>query len=304
MLRWRGIVCDERTGGVISIDLHGSYGPNSGAYGYWKLSGEIRPSLAQLKSLRYLDLSSNKFDGIPLPEFVGSLENLWYLNLSHAGFSGAIPPNLGNSSNLQYLDLSSDFSGLSANNLGWISGLGSLKYLALDGVDLSMVSSEWINVLNGFPSLSGLHLSNCGLSGLISSPGLVNFTSLAVLDLRFNIFDSKFPQWLVNVSSLVSVDMSYSGLYGRIPLGLGELPHLQILILSGNNNLSASCTQLFQGSWKRKEVVDLAANKIHRRLPTSLGKMTTLTNFDLSDNLVRGGIPSSIGSLCSLVNLI
>ncbi|KAF8020225.1 hypothetical protein BT93_G0815 [Corymbia citriodora subsp. variegata] len=300
--RWQGIGCHKRTRVVISIDLHGSYGLNSGTYGYWNLSGEIRPSLARLKSLRYLDLSSNKFDGISIPEFVGSLENLRYLNLSNAGFSGAIPPNLGNLSNLQYLDLSSDFSGLSANNLGWITGLGSLKYLALDGVDLSTVRSEWISVVNQFPLLSGLHLSNCGLSGSMSSPRLVNFTSLAVLDLSFNSFNSEFPQWLVNVSSLVSIDMSYSGLYGRIPLGLGELPRLQILILSGNNNLSASCTQLFQGSWRRVEVMDLSSNKIHGRLPTSIGKMTTLSNFDLSDNLVRGGIPSSIGSLCSLVN--
>ncbi|KAK2631649.1 hypothetical protein EUGRSUZ_L02633 [Eucalyptus grandis] len=284
--RWRGIGCDERTGGITSIDLHGDFGI---------------PSLVRLKSLRFLDLSSNNFDGIPIPEFVGSLENLRYLNLSIAGFRGTIPPNLGNLSNLQYLDLSSSYS-LSTNNLGWISGLGSLKYLALDRVNLSMVSSMWISVLNWFPSLSELHLAGCLLSGSISSPGLVNFTSLAVLDLNFNKFDSKFPQWLVNVSSLVSVDMRFCGLYGRIPLGLGELPRLQILILSHNYYLSASCTQLFQGSWKSIEVLDLVSNKIHGRLPTSIGKMTTLSNFDLSDNLVGGGIPSAIGSLCSLVN--
>ncbi|KAL3732670.1 hypothetical protein ACJRO7_029337 [Eucalyptus globulus] len=288
---WQGSNC-------CCIDLCGY----SSMYTYWKPCGEIRPSLARLKSLRFLDLSSNNFDGVPIPAFVGSLENLRYLNLSIARFSGAIPPNLGNLSNLQYLDLSTPFQWLSTNNLGWISGLGSLKYLALDGVNLSMVSSTWISVLNGFLSLSGLHLSDCRLSGLISSPGLVNFTSLAVLDLSFSSFDSEFPQWLLNVSSLVSVDMSYNGLYGRIPLGLGELPHLQILILSGNYNLLASCTQLFQGSWKRIEVMDLADNKIHGILPTSIGKITTLSNLDLSWNLVKGGIPSSIGSLCSLVN--
>ncbi|KAK3422979.1 hypothetical protein EUGRSUZ_G03336 [Eucalyptus grandis] len=244
---WQGNDCCR----ITSIDLRG----DSSTGTYWKLSGEIRPSLVRLKSLRFLDLSSNNFASVPIPKFVGSLENLWYLNLSIAGFRGAIPPNLGNLSNLQYLDLSYSFS--FTNNLGWISGLGSLKYLGLDGVDLSMVSSMWISVLNGFPSLSGLHLSCCGLSGSISSPGLVNFTSLAILDLSFNSFDSEFPRWLVN---------------------------------------------LFQGSWKRIEVMDLSDNKIHGRLPTSIGNMTTLSNFDLSDNLVRGGIPSSIGSLYSLVN--
>ncbi|KAK3422992.1 hypothetical protein EUGRSUZ_G03347 [Eucalyptus grandis] len=253
-----GIGCDERTGGVISIDLRGY--------------SKIRPSLARLKSLRFLDLSSNNFDGVPVPAFVGSLENLRYLNLPIAKFRGAIPPNLENLSNLQYLDLPTPFQWLSTNNLGWISGLGSLKYLALDGVNLSMVSSTWISVLNGFLSLSGLHLSDCRLSCLISSPGLVNFTSLAALDLSFNSFDSEFPQWLLNVSSLVSVDMSFSGLYGRIPLGLGELPHLQILILSGNDNFSASCTQL-------------------GGIPSSIGSLCSLVNFDLSNNNLKSSLP-------------
>ncbi|KAK7835020.1 receptor-like protein eix2 [Quercus suber] len=147
-------------------------------YGFWNLSGEVRPSLVKLKSLRYLDLSFNTFNGIPIPIFFGSLENLQYRNLSNAGFSGKIPPNLGNLSSLEYLDVK--LSTLTVDNLEWMAGLASLKHLMMNEVDLSMVGSDWVVTLNKLPPLIELHLSSCRLSGYIPSLDFVNFTSLAL----------------------------------------------------------------------------------------------------------------------------
>ena len=96
--RWAGVVCNNRTDHVVQLQLQ-----NLG------LSGELNPSLQELKQLRHLDLSFNKFQGISIPDFLGSLQSLRYLNLSHAGFSGMIPHQLGNLSRLRYLDLSSNF---------------------------------------------------------------------------------------------------------------------------------------------------------------------------------------------------
>ncbi|KAL5543595.1 hypothetical protein UlMin_007379 [Ulmus minor] len=301
--QWKGISCENSTGAVVAVDLHNPhsqmYGSSSSSrYGFWNLSGEVRPSLTKLKSLRHLDLSFNAFNNIPIPEFFGSLKNLQYLNLSNAGFSGLIPPNLGNLSSLQYLDVKS-FS-LFVGNLEWITGLISLKHLVMDGVDLSMVGSNLIRVLNSLPSLTELHLSSCGLSGSIPSLATVNLTSLVAIDLSSNNFNSKIPDWLVNISSLVMVDMSNCGLYGRIPLGFGELPNLQVLHLAGNNNLTASCSELFRGRWEKIQVLDLASNKLHGKLPPSFGNLTSLSYFDLFSNNVQGGIPSSIGKLCNL----
>ena len=117
--QWEGIGCDNNTGVLISISLHNSYSPKE-AYENWSsmnLSGEIRPSLIELKSLRSSDLSGNSFEHIPIPKFFGSLKNLQYLNLSNCGFKGAIPPTLENLSNLQYLDLSFDESQLFVKDL-------------------------------------------------------------------------------------------------------------------------------------------------------------------------------------------
>ncbi|KAL2461212.1 disease resistance family protein/LRR family protein [Abeliophyllum distichum] len=301
---WRGIGCNNATGSVTKVDLHNPYPDFTASirYGFWNLSGEIRPSLLNLKSLQHLDLSFNTFDGVGIPEFLGSLKNLQYLNLSKAGFSGIIPPNLGNLSNLQYLDVSSGFASLTVDDFQWISGLASLKHLEMNFVDLSLVNSNWLDILNMLPSLTELHLASCGLSGSISSLGSVNFTSLAVIDLSINSFNSMFPDWLVNISSLVYVDLSSCTLRGRIPLGFGDLPNLIHLNLALNGNLSASGLSFFKGNWKTIEVLDLASNQVHGKLPASIGNMTTLTDFDLFDNSVEGGIPSTIGRLCKLVN--
>ncbi|XP_007029633.2 PREDICTED: LRR receptor-like serine/threonine-protein kinase FLS2 isoform X1 [Theobroma cacao] len=301
--QWNGIGCNNSTGAVIMIDLHNPYPINSESssrYGFWNLSGDISPSLLKLKSLQYLDLSLNTFNDISIPEFLGSSKNLRYLNLSKAGFTGVIPASLGNLSSLQFLDVSSEFGSLSSDSLEWVAGLVSLKHLAMNNVNLSLVGSGLVGMLSRLSFLNELHLSECQIFGSISSLNPVNLTSLSVLDLSFNSFSSGFPDWVVNISSLTYVDLSYCGLAGRIPLGFGELPNLLYLNLAGNSNLSASCYQLLRRSWKKIEVLNLASNKIHGKLPASIGNMASLTNFDLFDNNVEGGIPSSIGKLCSL----
>jgi Leucine-rich repeat (LRR) protein len=71
------------------------------------LVGQISPSLLSLQRLKHLDLSLNKLEGPTrlFPEFLGSLKNLRYLNLSAIQFDGRISPQLGNLTKLQYLDL-------------------------------------------------------------------------------------------------------------------------------------------------------------------------------------------------------
>ncbi|KAF2296509.1 hypothetical protein GH714_040488 [Hevea brasiliensis] len=167
-----GISCDNKTRDVIAIDLHNPFPSSDPNYSRYALGGKISPSLIKLNYLRHLDLSLNGFSGIPIPEFFQSLEKLQYLNLADAGFGGKIPPNLGNISALQYFNASNNC--LTVDNLEWMTSLTSLKYLALNGVDLSSSGSEWVGALNRLSHLTELHLQFCDL---IDSNSFLNFVN-------------------------------------------------------------------------------------------------------------------------------
>ena len=60
-INWRGVECDDNTGHVISLDLHGKPLAETGDPRF--LGGKICPSLSELKHLTHLNLSWNHFQG-------------------------------------------------------------------------------------------------------------------------------------------------------------------------------------------------------------------------------------------------
>ncbi|KAF8391021.1 hypothetical protein HHK36_023321 [Tetracentron sinense] len=333
--RWRGVSCSNTTKHVVKLDLHNSnysnyyYSSNKSSLA---ISGEINPSLLDLKHLNYLDLSNNDFGGIRIPEFIGSFKKLRYLNLSYALFGAEIPPHLGNLSSLRYLDLTTVFSfdfDLYVNNLQWLSGLSNLEQLKLGGVNLSRVV-DWLQDVNMLPTLLELHLSHCGLQNTSLSLPVVNFTSLMVLDLSKNYFNSSIPHWMFDISSLTYLDLSYASfgripdaftnmisleyldfsyndyIQGVIPRTLGNLCKLQELHLSGSDitgGISEFLNGLSECTNSSLELLDFSYNELSGNLPESLGHLINLRYLLLSHNSFWGSIPASIGSLWSLKEL-
>ncbi|KAK9286336.1 hypothetical protein L1049_014729 [Liquidambar formosana] len=326
---WSGVVCNNRTGHVVKLKLRNLIPDSFDADGTThRLGGKINSSLLDLKYLNYLDLSSNNFGGSEIPKFFGSLEKLRYLNLSGASFGGTIPPLIGNLSNLRYLDLNTYSDKSPENDLQWLSGLSSLKHLNLRRVDLSKAADHWLQAVNMLPSLLELHLPICALSKLPLSLPFVNFSSLLVLDLSNNGFDSSIPPWLFNLHKLQHLDLNSNNLRGTIPdafanltslekldlsqnynIGgrlsgnLGNLCNLRILSLS-QNNISGEITELIDGlsscNDSRLESMDLGYNKLGGFLPDSLGHLKSLKYLQLWENSFVGSIPNSIGNLSSL----
>ncbi|XP_021805319.1 LRR receptor-like serine/threonine-protein kinase GSO1 [Prunus avium] len=187
-----------------------------------------------------------------------------------------------------------------------------------------------------FPSLLELHLSDCLVESAKVPLSLqkINFTSLSVLELSNNFFNtSSFPNWLFNLTSLRKLDLSwnsfsgpfpgelaslksleyldlsYLGLKGRIPRVIGNMSKLKFLSLRGNQFSGEKIEEFF---WSLSnypnntialESLDLSYCGLEGQLPASLGMLKSLKHLHLSLLLLWGSIPESIGNLSSLQTL-
>ncbi|GKV45930.1 hypothetical protein SLEP1_g52956 [Rubroshorea leprosula] len=188
-----------------------------------------------LKTLKIIDLSSNKLTG-KIPVQISILLELVQLNLSRNQLTGWIPPNIGQMRKLESLDLSwNQLSGQlpwSMSQLYFLSTL-NLSYNNFSGRIPSGPQLQTFDASSfvGNPALCGLPLTptcpedekseskpkNRDMDEFWKSfkPGghllsqLGNLTSLQLVDLRHNYFDSiKNLEWLSHLSSLKYLDMS------------------------------------------------------------------------------------------------
>ncbi|XP_060667299.1 receptor-like protein EIX1 [Ziziphus jujuba] len=299
---WSGVVCSKLTPHHVHKLLLGD--PDLKFYDTKRLSGEINPSLVDLKHLRHLDLSVSLIGGARIPEFLGCLRSLRYLNLSYTIFSGMIPHQLGNLTNLHSLDLHSiyrEFNGTYispyAKNLQWLSQLSSLRYLDMSWADLKK-ASDWLEVTNSLPSLEVLRLSYCNLNFNFRPIYHVNFSSLSLLDLSGNYLGNNIPLWVSNLRSLTSLYLSGIATGGSIPDGIQNLTFLVHLDLSDNSLNTSMPSWLY--SLSHLEVLNLGSNGFTGPIPEDIQNLTFLVHVDLSENSFNTSIPSWLYSLSHL----
>nr|GLL43389.1 receptor-like protein 12 [Ipomoea trifida] len=149
---------------------------------------------------------------------------------------------------------------------------------------------NWLEVIDMLPSVRELYLRGCGLSNL--SHPLHNSSSLQVLDLSGNRFNSVIPRWMFNLNNLVSLDLSQCGFLGSFPNGPWNLTYLSSLDLSLNEMNGSLPNQLFGLSYMKS--LKLCCNQFHGPLPNDRWNLTSLEVLDVSSNYLNSHIPDSI----------
>ncbi|MCO5596574.1 hypothetical protein L7F22_050639 [Adiantum nelumboides] len=145
---WHGVLCDKRTGRVVSLNLASN-----------KLWGNIAPDLGKLDQLQRLALQQNSLYG-SVPTTLGNCSRLEALLLHDNYLSGQIPSELGGLLELKILDISSNsLSGTIPESLG------KLKNLTNFNVSTNFLTGEIpeSGVLRNFGEQS--FVGNMGLCG-------------------------------------------------------------------------------------------------------------------------------------------
>ncbi|XP_057415245.1 receptor-like protein EIX2 [Lotus japonicus] len=279
---WKGVQCNNITGRVTGLQLswrHLVPLDNSDGVSLEFLRGEINFSLLQkLDFLSFLDLSFNNFKAIKFESVLGSPTNF---------------------TNLVYLDLSFN-SILYMDNLRWLPRFSSLIYLDLSLINLSR-ETLWLQWMATLPSLTELKLKECNLTGN-PSLGYVNITSLGILDISFNHFNSEIPKWLFNLSSRIAyLDLSSNNLRGQIPAPMLNFQNLMYLYLE-YNSLSGSILEWI-GQFKNLVQLDLSNNLLSGPIPTTIGNLSSLTYLDFANNHLNDSLPTALGKLSRLESL-
>jgi Leucine-rich repeat (LRR) protein len=276
-----------------------------------------------------LDLSGNGLRG-SLPESIGNLTALRYLNLKQNEMYGNIPSSIGNMTSLTHLLLngrkedmtveaplhpgkpyggswaaerSNNFTGPLPSSIG---NLKQLEWLEISGSDApgeTGLTGPLPEELNNLTNLKGLSL---GFNNITSIPYLGDLTELVHLIFENGREGSKlegtgFPSWIGKLTNIKYLWMGRNHFGGELP-DLSALTKLEIFTIVKNDLSGDFPDYVIDGTMPNMNMCGMGWNNFTGTLP-EFGTEVNVTMFVVNGSSLSGRIPSSIQRQTRMTNL-
>ncbi|CAL5409511.1 unnamed protein product [Camellia sinensis] len=263
--------------------------------------GEVPTNFSQCSNLEMLDLIDNNLTG-NIPAELGSLWKLTLLGSSVNKISGTIPPFLGNLSSLSLLSL-----GRCALRGEISKEIAQLQGLILFSISENNVVGEVPSSIYNISTLSWFEIFDNQLRGSIPPDIGLTLPNLKVLFLAENKFTGPLPISLSNASKLQQIGVDYNNFVGPTPRDLERLLSLRRFGVGENfirgNFLRGPVPESIANLSSEVSIIRMEDNEIYGSLPSGIGNLLNLGNFDMAMNHLSGPMPTTIGKLHTLHGL-
>ncbi|CAI9261447.1 unnamed protein product [Lactuca saligna] len=285
--------------------------------GFNDFTGRI-PSLESLSNLNVLYLSLNNFDRWKLPDWLGKLNKLTYLQLVAVNLYGEIPSSIFNLTQVEDLLLSSNqiegrvppFPSTMTKLTSLILQKNQLKgpiprsFLNLHNLEEIVLNDNNMNTtveVDIFLGLRNLKILTRGGNRItlsvmtnITSDKLPKFEILRLESCNLKVF----PDFLRFQDQLQEVYLDDNKIDGLIPKWIGNISKETLQTLSFSKNSLIGFEQHWPVlPWVGLRLLDLSHNMLHGSIPVP---SSTTMNYVVSNNKLSGKIPPSICDLHSL----
>lgn len=243
---------------------------------YWNvrdasLQGSISSQFGQLKKLEYFALTTRGKLNATIPDSIGQMESLHFLDLSSNALMGTIPSSLLNLTKLKHIDLSKNHLSGSIPDLQHSPHI-NLAFNQLTGTIPKQLANTSKTII----------LSNNELGPNIEPQLFAQNLDLIQLDLKTNKFNCTLPSL---PPSTIRAEFCFNQFHGSVPESYTRVGVLSI----DNNRLSGDLSQLLTS---RFVTFLKAQNNLFNGTIPDFSSNTVSIGLDISGNLFEGNLPT------------